>query len=117
MNSTLRGFVVVGTLADDRQAHATLGELHKAGFRRDQTGLAIDTGDLIVQANALARADVADNGITRALVGMGVPRHDARTYEREFAACRAVVTVQTLDRPTEAAQILRRNRAHAVHRW
>jgi hypothetical protein len=117
MNSIARGSVVVGTLADDRQAHKTLGDLHHAGFETAQTGLAVKTEDLIVQTDALARADVADRGLVAALVSMGVPRKDATNYEREFAASRAVVTVQTVDRLTEAAQILRRNRAHEVHRW
>jgi hypothetical protein len=117
MNTTKRGCVVIGTLGDDRQAHKALSELRNAGFGSDQTGLAVDVGDLIVQADTLARADVADYGLTNALVGMGVAEHDARSYEREFAACRTVVTVQTVDRLSEAAQILRRNRARAVHRW
>jgi len=86
-----------------------------AGFAGD---VLILYGDCpLVQADTLARADVADYGLTNALVGMGVAEHDARSYEREFAACRTVVTVQTVDRLSEAAQILRRNRARAVHRW
>src|SRR5215211_7522662 len=111
MSSSGHGSVVVGTLADDRQAHETLGQLRDAGFGTDQTGLALKTDDLIVQTDALARADVADRGLVDALVGMGVPRPDATNYERQFAARRAVVTVQAPDRLTEAAQILRRNRA------
>jgi hypothetical protein len=117
MNSTPRGSIVVGTLADDRQAHKTLGELHRAGFGTDQTGLALKTDDLIVQTDTLARADVADRGLVHALVAMGVPDQEARTYEREFAARRAVVTVQDGKRLAAAAQILRRNRAQEVHRW
>jgi hypothetical protein len=50
-------------------------------------------------------------------MGMGVPQEDARSYEREFVACRAVVTVQSQDRLAEAARVLRRNHADAVHRW
>jgi hypothetical protein len=117
MTTTLRDSVVVGTFTDDRQALKTLDELREVGFGHNQTGFAFDAGELVIQADELARADVADFGLVGALMGMGVPQEDARSYEREFVACRAVVTVQSQDRLAEAARVLRRNHANAVHRW
>ena len=109
--------VVVGILLDQGQAHKTVDDLRSAGFSGSEIGTACDDGEMVVQENALARADVAGNGLLEALVGMGVPELDARACERDFAARRTVVTVQTSDRASEAVRILRRNHAATIRRW
>jgi hypothetical protein len=60
MPATPTASVVIGTLADLRQA----------GFGGQQLGLARGTGELIVQGAALARADVAGQGLARVLDGL-----------------------------------------------
>jgi hypothetical protein len=116
MRATRTRSVVVGTL-DDERAHKTIADLRNAGFDNQQIGLAMESGELIVQDAALARADVAGHGLVNVLVEMGVPEGDAGRYAQAFAASRAIVTVQTQDRSTEAATILRSNRAESVQHW
>ena len=109
--------VVVGTLADPERAQHLLADLLQTGFGGQQLGLARATGELIVQDAALVRADVAGQGLARVLVGTGVPVGAARRYQRAFAAARTIVTVQTPDRSTEAASMLRAHRAAGVGQW
>ncbi len=71
-------------------------------------GPAIAAGTLgIVLSNAAAGAGIA--GLVGALVGAGLPEHEAKYYQGEFEAGRAIVTVHAGDRATEASAILRRN--------
>jgi len=74
-------------------------------------GPAIAGGTLgVILSNAAAGAGIA--GLIGSLVGAGVPEHEARYYEDEFAAGRTIVTVDTMDKSIEAAEILRRNGAY-----
>lgn len=76
-------------------------------------GPAIAGGTLgIILSNAAAGAGLA--GLVGALVGAGVPEHEARYYHDEFEAGRTIVTVHTMDRSREANEILRRNGAYDV---
>jgi hypothetical protein len=117
MQSTKEVSVVIGVLADDNHRRKTVGALRDAGFSGREIGAASDTGELVVQEDALARADVADHGLFDVLVGMGAPEREARRFTREFEAQRTIVTVQTTDRPNEAAAILRHHAATSVRRW
>jgi hypothetical protein len=48
-------------------------------------------------------------GLIGALVGLGIPEPDAARYEEAFQSGRAIVTVRTDSRQTEAAEILNRH--------
>jgi hypothetical protein len=54
-----------------------------------------------------AGAGAAAGGLVGGLTGMGLSEDEAKHYEGEFKAGRAVVTVNTGNRYTEAAEILR----------
>ncbi len=69
-------------------------------------GPAIFAGTMgAVLSNALGGAAVA--GLAGALIGMGVPEHEARFYENEINSGRTVVTVDPDGRVDEARAILR----------
>jgi hypothetical protein len=59
-------------------------------------------------------AGVATGGILGAMVGLGISEDEARVYEKEFHAGRAIITVQAGQRSPEARQILGRHGAHIV---
>jgi len=69
-------------------------------------GPAITAGTLgVIFSNAAVGAGIV--GLFGALVGAGVPEHEAKYYESEFQAGRTIVTVQAGDRAAEATEILR----------
>jgi hypothetical protein len=59
-------------------------------------------------------AGVATGGILGAMVGLGISEEEARVYEEEFSAGRAIVTVHAGQRVPEARRILGRHGAHDV---
>jgi hypothetical protein len=59
-------------------------------------------------------AGVATGGILGAMVGLGISEEEARVYEREFNAGRAIVTVHAGQRAQEARDILGRHRAQNI---
>ncbi len=74
-------------------------------------GPAIAAGTLgVILSNAAAGAGIA--GLVGALVGAGLPEHEAKYYHGEFEAGRTIVTVKADDRFDEASSILRRNGAY-----
>jgi uncharacterized protein (TIGR02271 family) len=74
-------------------------------------GPAIAGGTLgVILSNAAAGAGIA--GLVGALVGAGVPQHEAEYYDKEFEAGRIIVTVAVDGRADEAMAILRRNGAY-----
>jgi hypothetical protein len=68
------------------------------------------SGGLILQENALARADAADRGLGTALCELGVPAPEAHQYERELQVGRSIVTVRAVGRDLAryAAAVLER---------
>jgi hypothetical protein len=109
--------MVIGVVSGDDRRRKTVGALRAAGFSGREIGAASDTGELVIQDDALARADVAGRGLFAVLVGMGAPEPAAERCAREFAAGRSVVTVQTHDRVAEAEKILRQQSASLVASW
>jgi hypothetical protein len=76
-------------------------------------GPAIAGGTLgIVLSNAAAGARIV--GLVGALVGAGIPEHEAKYYRDEFEAGRTIVTVTIDARPSDAAAILRRYGAYDI---
>jgi len=74
-------------------------------------GPAIAGGTLgIILSNAAAGAGIA--GLVGALVGAGIPEHEAAYYQSEFEAGRTIVTVNADGRGDEAMAILRRHGAY-----
>lgn len=77
-------------------------------------GPAIAGGTLgIILSNAAAGAGIA--GLVGALIGAGVPEHEARYYQSEFEAGRTIVTVTADGRSDEATAILRRHGAYDIN--
>ena len=69
-------------------------------------GPAIAGGTLgVILSNAAAGAGIA--GLVGALIGAGVPEHEAKYYHDEFEAGRTIVTVTADGRADEAMAILR----------
>jgi hypothetical protein len=100
--------VVVGVVDDAARAEQALVTFRRKGFDGDQIGLVTCGGGLMVQLNALARADAADRGLGTALCELGVPEPEARQYEREFELGRSIVTVKAAGRARYAATVLQR---------
>jgi uncharacterized protein (TIGR02271 family) len=74
-------------------------------------GPAIAAGTLgVILSNAAVGAGIA--GLVGALVGYGIPEHEAQYYQGEFEAGRTIVTVNADGRADEATAILRRNGAY-----
>jgi len=74
-------------------------------------GPAIAAGTLgVILSNAAAGAGIA--GLVGALIGAGIPEHEATYYQGEFEAGRTIVTVQADGRADEASTILRRHGAY-----
>jgi hypothetical protein len=59
-------------------------------------------------------AGVATGGILGALVGLGISEEEARVYEKEFHAGRAIVTVHAGQRAQQARDILGRHGAQNI---
>jgi hypothetical protein len=102
---------VVGIFKRRDQAERAVAALQQVGVAGDQVGLAVCSGEVTVQRNALAMANVVDRGLFAVLRGMGIKEEAARGYERHFEAWRTVVTVAAGDRAREVAAILRRHGA------
>jgi hypothetical protein len=103
---------VVGVFKRHEKAEQAVIALRNAGLARDQVGLAVCSGEVTVQRDALASANVVDRGLFAVLRGMGVAEADARNYERHFQAWWTVVTVTAGERAKEVAAILSRHGAH-----
>jgi uncharacterized protein (TIGR02271 family) len=70
-------------------------------------GPAIAAGTLgVILSNAAAGAGIA--GLVGALIGAGVPEHEAKFYHDEFEAGRTIVTVNANGQADEAMAILRK---------
>jgi hypothetical protein len=68
-------------------------------------------GGLLASVLASAAGGAAVTGLVGALIGLGVPEDEARTYESEFQAGRTLVTVRAPGRSDEAYAILRHHGA------
>jgi hypothetical protein len=62
-----------------------------------------------------AIAGTAVGGIFGAMTGLGISEHEARYYEQEFNAGRAIVAVRAGTRAAEAADLLTRLGGRGVH--
>jgi hypothetical protein len=70
-------------------------------------GPAIAAGTLgVILSNAAAGAGIA--GLVGALVGSGIPEHEAKYYQGELEAGHSIITVDCPGRTDEATSILRR---------
>ena len=70
-------------------------------------GPAIAAGTLgVILSNAAAGAGIA--GVVGALVGAGIPEHEAKYYQGELESGRSIITVNADGRNDEAIAILRR---------
>lgn len=70
---------------------------------------------ILTSALGFGAAGMATGGILGAMIGLGVSEEEAKVYEHEFMAGRAIVTVHAGGRELEAASILRRHGAYNVY--
>lgn len=83
--------------------------------------MAIPGAGPVLAAGALATAlgfgaaGMATGGMLGAMMGLGLSEEEAKVYEDEFRAGRAIVTVHAHMRELEAASLLRRHGANNVH--
>ena len=75
-------------------------------------GPAIAAGTLGVIVSNAAEAGIV--GVAGALIGAGVPEHEAKYYDKEFEAGRTIVTVTADGQADKATAILRRHGAYDV---
>jgi hypothetical protein len=66
----------------------------------------------VILSNAAAGAGLV--GLVGALVGAGIPEHEAEYYQDEFEAGRTIVTVSTNARQSDAGAVLRRYGAYDI---
>jgi hypothetical protein len=66
---------------------------------------------VLASALGFGAAGVATGGILGAMVGAGISEEEARVYEKEFEAGRAIVTVHAGERILEVVRILGRHGA------
>jgi len=66
----------------------------------------------VIVSNAAAGAGIV--GVAGALIGAGVPEHEAKYYDKEFEAGRTIVTVTADGQADKATAILRRYGAYDV---
>lgn len=72
-------------------------------------------GGMLVGIIGGAAAGAAAGAYLGPFVGLGLSEEDARSFEREFAEGRTIVTVRTGDRYEQVADVLRRHGATRVH--
>ena len=72
----------------------------------------IITGGILTAILTGAGGGLVIGGIVGALVGLGIPEHEARFYEQEVHAGRTVVSVRAPGRYEEAHDILHRHGAY-----
>jgi len=70
---------------------------------------------VLASALGFGAAGVATGGMLGAMVGLGVSEEEARVYEKEFQAGRAIVAAHAPGREQEASRILEKNGAHNIH--
>jgi len=70
---------------------------------------------VLTTALGFGAAGMATGGILGAMMGLGVSEEEAKVYESEFYAGRAILTVHAGRRELEAASILRKHGATNVH--
>ena len=70
---------------------------------------------VLTTALGFGAAGMATGGILGAMMGLGVSEEEAKVYENEFNAGRAIVTVHAGMRELEAAAILRRHGGMNIH--
>lgn len=71
-------------------------------------------GGILTTTVGGAALGAATGGFIGALVKLGLSENEARYYEQQVNSGRTIVIVQADDRPTEAFEILKRNRALAT---
>jgi len=73
------------------------------------------SGGILASILASAAGGAAIAGIAGALIGLGVPEHEAQYYENEFHQGRVLVTVKADGRYDEAWAILQRHGAYSMN--
>lgn len=134
----------IGVIAPDNQAGLVTGETATATSERSKweegaaTGVAAGAGvgalwalgiaagalpaigpaiagGILASVVASAAGGAAIAGVVGALIGLGIPEHEARFYEGELTAGRTVVTVRAPGRFEEAEEVLRRHGGYDIH--
>jgi hypothetical protein len=70
---------------------------------------------VLASALGFGAAGIATGGILGAMVGLGISEDEARVYQKDFDAGRAIVAVQAHGRDSEVRPILERHGARNIH--
>jgi uncharacterized protein (TIGR02271 family) len=115
----MMGKTAVGLYATSAEAQGVLSDLIQAGYSRNNVRIMLgdqssrelyEWDENLPESGRGARSQWAEGGATDALVAMGVPRSDARSYEAALHRGNALVSVATTDqRINEAVDIMRRH--------
>ncbi|MEA2642697.1 MAG: hypothetical protein QOF51_4091 [Chloroflexota bacterium] len=91
-------------------AGASIGSVLAAAAAAFVPGIGpVLSGGILAGLLGGAAVGAATGGLLGALLGMGIPEAEARFYEGELQSGHALIMVKTVDRATEAHEILRRN--------
>ncbi len=114
------GRTIIGVFDEPAMADHAIDALQNAGFDTNQiyhSGRHASGGGFLAGLKGLFTGDNADSGsVVDDLTHMGVSDDEARYYENEHAAGRAVVAVRASGREDEALNILQTNGAHSYTR-
>ena len=107
--------IVIGIFGERALADEAIDELRHAGFRDDEIRLAghARAGGLLEHlASTLSGQAAADGNLPDELVRKGIPEEEARYYQQELEAGRAIVMVESYGHQQEARDILHRYGAY-----
>jgi uncharacterized protein (TIGR02271 family) len=110
---TTKSRLVIGVFRDHAQAEQAINGLLQAGFDNRQirfAGRGISPGGMLEKIKTLfINRDISEGGIYDDLVKMGAPIEEARYYQGEFEAGRAIVVVLANGDAQNAVNILVRH--------
>ena len=114
--STSERSTVLGVFADRDRADKVIDDLRRAGFSYNQIRLAergagsfLDTFKSLFTGQETVSANTPDD-----LMKLGVPEQDARYYQSQLDAGRAIVIVNATNRLEEALSILHQSGAYDI---
>lgn len=85
--------MLVGIFEEHCRAQAALRRLLDVGLARHQLGSVVRRGEVLHADGALMGVDVPEHDLAGGLIGLGVPRAQARLVAGEFERGHTVVTV------------------------
>jgi hypothetical protein len=109
--------LLVGIFEEHRRAQDALRLLVEVGLGRHQLGFVVRRGEVLQADGALMGVAAPEHDLAGGLIGLGVPRAQARTVASEFERGHTVVTVQPEWHLQIAERALELAGAHSVLAW